>query len=92
VLTQEYTPGIAHDLRWLGEIMLENGNATEGRNNLDRAFFLFLALGSRESFESVLATMLSFPNIFKAKELEVYATAAALPDPSASGAPDLCSF
>jgi len=89
---REYTPGIAHDLRWLGEIMLREGKITEGRANLDRSFFLFLALGSRESFEGVLATMRSFPMAFENNELEKYVSAMRASDPKDAGAPDLCSF
>jgi tetratricopeptide (TPR) repeat protein len=89
---QEYTPGIAHDLRWLAEIQLRQGRINEGRANLDRSFFLFLALGARESLDAILATMKSFSNVFEADELEKYVSAMNTSDPKDAGAPDLCTF
>lgn len=89
---QEFTFGIAHDLRWLGEILLKGGKIKEGKANLDRSFFLFLALGSHESLAAILATMKSFPGVFEAQELEKYVSAISTSDPKDAGAPDLCSF
>ena len=83
---------MAHDLRWLGELMLNSGNIDEGRANLDRAFYLFLALGNIELIEDILATMKSFPKAFGEDDLKSYASAINASDPKETGAPDLCSF
>lgn len=53
----ENQTGLAQDLEILGELAIRSGRWQEAASNLDRAFYLFAALGDRQAQRRVLAAL-----------------------------------